>query len=1094
MALEEDTINECKLIVNPIIKVYSVNPMKKSFFLQFVAMLFFSINIFSQNPNNSFEAAKMRWHAKQIVPPSPDAAELGKYGNVPVSLYTGTPKIDIPFFELKGDFITVAVSLSYSATGFKPSEMASWVGSGWVLNAGGVITRTVKGNPDDDVNYYNVPGLLDPPNELAVIPYYNYVKDIQEVRKETQPDIYYYNFNGYSGKFIIRPDKTIAKSKKDLHKIVFGEDGFFSITDEKGVKYVFDQIEETTLLPQAVEGQPNYSFNYTSSWYLSKIISPNGHEIIEFEYHSSTIPQSGYENLQENKTENYTYGVKYTGAVGCPEVRKYQQNTSYIAQPPLTTITRKYLKRVSFTRNNVVISFVDFVSSQGERLDSDYLEDRHLTQLQLFSRDGAVDKQIKGFMLKYGYFSNDNNAITKKRLRLDSIQGFGGNIIDKMPPYVFSYNNDFILPERFTKAVDHWGFYNEAVNLSLVPNYAFPEEYVGTEYGLGMVFQGQNMGNGANREASFSGSAAAVLTKIQYPTGGYSAFSYELNTAKVNNDVKDIGGIRIKQIIDFSSDNEKALIKNYTYQLPDGTTSGQVGIWPIYHSKSQFNHLGVPTQIGEFTTCEQLEESHNYDLYTIAVSANAIFGLGSFQGSHIGYSQVTESMLDFRSNQPLGKTVYKYFIGPYMEHNDDARNGSLIEKVVYDNQNRVVEQDLMKYTWTWNFDIVAKVPKAKDYQTDRYNYCKVDSLQYEGYADWQTLPNYCTEVLRIPTRYYLETYSFMVQDLQLEEETKKSYDVVTDSSIAITKNMTYYTESRQLASISTKGSDDSTTITAFTYPLNYTGTTVYDTMISKNMVAPVIQTSISKNGVVISGQKNNYGFFNGGSLISESGVSRYNRVSAQYEPEYEINQYSASGKVQEYQKVNDLKESFIWGYHDSYPIAQITNAPYASVSYTSFEPDSKGNWVYTYEGNIVEEGVTGYKSFQLSSGNGIQRTGLNTATDYIISYWLKNGSGAVSLGGTALLTKGDWTLYQVQLSGVSDITITGTGVIDELRLYPKMAQMTTYTHAPLIGITSQCDPNNRITYYEYDAMGRLKLIRDQDRNILKSFEYKYANQ
>jgi len=40
--------------------------------------------------------AKSDFAAKQVIPTSPIAAELGKYGNVPVSLFTGTPNISIP--------------------------------------------------------------------------------------------------------------------------------------------------------------------------------------------------------------------------------------------------------------------------------------------------------------------------------------------------------------------------------------------------------------------------------------------------------------------------------------------------------------------------------------------------------------------------------------------------------------------------------------------------------------------------------------------------------------------------------------------------------------------------------------------------------------------------------------------------------------------------------------------------------------------------------------------------------------------------------------------------------------------------------------
>jgi YD repeat-containing protein len=89
------------------------------------------------------------------------------------------------------------------------------------------------------------------------------------------------------------------------------------------------------------------------------------------------------------------------------------------------------------------------------------------------------------------------------------------------------------------------------------------------------------------------------------------------------------------------------------------------------------------------------------------------------------------------------------------------------------------------------------------------------------------------------------------------------------------------------------------------------------------------------------------------------------------------------------------------------------------------------------------------------------------------------------------MTKKGWKLYQAEISNSSTITISGNGLIDEVRLYPAKAQMSTFTYEPLIGMTSKCDANNRIEYYEYDSFGRLKLIRDFDGNIIKSFNYQY---
>ena len=54
--------------------------------------------------------------------------------------------------------------------------------------------------------------------------------------------------------------------------------------------------------------------------------------------------------------------------------------------------------------------------------------------------------------------------------------------------------------------------------------------------------------------------------------------------------------------------------------------------------------------------------------------------------------------------------------------------------------------------------------------------------------------------------------------------------------------------------------------------------------------------------------------------------------------------------------------------------------------------------------------------------------------------------------------------------------------------------VTTYTHQPLIGVSSETDSRGKTLYYEYDAFKRLALIRDQDHNILKKICYNYAGQ
>jgi YD repeat-containing protein len=53
--------------------------------------------------------------------------------------------------------------------------------------------------------------------------------------------------------------------------------------------------------------------------------------------------------------------------------------------------------------------------------------------------------------------------------------------------------------------------------------------------------------------------------------------------------------------------------------------------------------------------------------------------------------------------------------------------------------------------------------------------------------------------------------------------------------------------------------------------------------------------------------------------------------------------------------------------------------------------------------------------------------------------------------------------------------------------------ITTYTYKPLVGITSQTDPNGKTTYYGYDDFGRLKNVKDDEGKLLKNYQYHYIN-
>src|ERR1700743_3187668 len=193
---------------------------------------------------------------------SPTAAALGKFGDIPVGYHTGTPDISIPLYTIKAGKLSLPIGLSYHASGLKVQEQAGWVGAGWALNAGGVITRTVVGEPDDrgynnahvtngyytDYGYNNYLFTPDPGGQIGVT-YDGMVADdagFMRGLKDGEPDLFFFNFGGYTGKFYFNDDRTpIFVPEKDfrVQPFVVSGQGFtgFIITTPDGVRYFFGQ-------------------------------------------------------------------------------------------------------------------------------------------------------------------------------------------------------------------------------------------------------------------------------------------------------------------------------------------------------------------------------------------------------------------------------------------------------------------------------------------------------------------------------------------------------------------------------------------------------------------------------------------------------------------------------------------------------------------------------------------------------------------------------------------------------------------------------------------------------------------------------------
>lgn len=204
--------------------------------------------------------------------------------------------------------------------------------------------------------------------------------------------------------------------------------------------------------------------------------------------------------------------------------------------------------------------------------------------------------------------------------------------------------------------------------------------------------------------------------------------------------------------------------------------------------------------------------------------------------------------------------------------------------------------------------------------------------------------------------------------------------------------------------------------------------------------------------------------------------------------------YDAAGLLVSMRDEGGRTVSNIYDYNNKYIVATVINAVPSidKPAYTSFETTSLGGWALsggsaTYS---TASAVTGARSFELFGKS--LTANLNTAKLNQLSFW---ATAPVSVSAGATLVKSapainGFTYYEYSIAaGTSSVTVSGYAYIDELRLHPQTARMTTVTYDPLFGKTAEADVNNRITYYEYDELGRMRFIKDDYRNVLKMYEY-----
>ncbi|MEO6328321.1 MAG: DUF5977 domain-containing protein, partial [Ginsengibacter sp.] len=1141
-------------------------------------LLEISTNAFTQSqPIDYSQQLKM----PNVLPASPDAAALRKFGNIPVSYSTGVPEISIPIYTIKCATLNWPVSLSYHAAGIKVDEIASSAGLGWSLIAPGVITRSVSGLADETSS--GEPVYSNSTNYYTTNP--DYLIDVVNGYKDSEFDIFNFNFNGKSGKFIIKQDGGIFQIPNSDLKITYTANlSSFTITDEGGITYLFDQKERTTSQTYPVS---TYTDNI-SAWYLSKVEMPDKNNTVQFTYGFA-----GY-STQLFNSSSQAIGSKYYQVPGAG-VGITQVNTrSYTTNSTTTGVLK--LTAISFPNGALVCSY-DAAARADIGAGSNVTN--KLSAITVNQVINSIPIQIKKLSLFQSYFiyhpGQGQNTPNDYRLRLDSLYEFGISTATYPQKYRFEYNAAPMVPQG-NFGQDKWGFNNgQWQNPSLLQSQSvyFNSEYHNANYNIG----------DANRDVDTNQMKACMLTAINWPTGGKTAFTYEAHvyndwqTALTSSEyethvfgdqnpqvssttfiypqptvdempraivtmskynfagVYDPSYVTIKDLTtgvevyrqnqmsptqDISSDAAIALIGGHSYELkayvftnisnyqltaaikvkwsnslnqPDIKKGGGLRIKEIKNYTGNGKLAGTETYIYDtavtLNTCNIINRTYSEITYRLgSIPAGFIFCSFNFSpvcrvyhsgpvypvstamGSPMLYRKVQKITTDSLTGAINGKTEYSYDIS-FDQWDGGTGSFKMIPFISNDWKNGFLTSEANYKYSNANYSLVKKTEnKYSEYKAAQLTALRIEaSYVFEGCRTVSPV----SEAAANDAVYH--PYYYRTGSKKLTESIETLYDDNQNQIVTHTYN-DYLSDKYDFATkftvIDSKGSYDSVT---FKRPSDFSAPgNVYEKMEQSNIIAPVIEQKSYNGPTLLNTVKNNYRawYFN---VIAPDSIQA-SVLNNPLETRLKYFAYDGYNNLLSVSKSKDAITSYIWGYNNAYPVAEAINADNNSIAYTSFETSDAGGWTgITTPGYTINGSMTGQKAL---TQNGFSFSKyLITAGTYIVSYWSKNGAYWVNgTTGASLRIINGWTLYEhkVAISSFQNITISGSGSIDELRLYPLGAQMKTYTYEPLIGVSSQCDINNNITYYNYDNLSRLAFIRDDNKNVLKRICYNYNGQ
>ncbi|QJD96116.1 RHS repeat protein [Mucilaginibacter robiniae] len=490
----------------------------KLYIITLALLLQFSNLIFAQQRPSSIN--------NFTLPKAPDIATLLKFAETPVSYFNGTANIEVPLYEIKTGDLSFPISINYNTSGIKVAEEAGWIGLGWNISTVGAVQETPFSTFENKEKFDIVPPSFtgQPTPQTVLTNVVNrgtlfsdsqgecHLYNIQAASANYEPDLYTMSANGISEKFFI-PNGSINKQMvsvngQNIRFTANGEHNFTAIMPD-GTQYIFRDVA-VTQTPGLSTTAPNTTFQY--SVYLSQIISPAG-RTISFKY-SPAI------NTFSQQTRSQTWAVD-----------TYNQFFPNDFLNASSSIQNLYLSEINFDNGHIVFNSSEREDMAGRKLD----------QIAIY-KEGNVDP-IKLVKFGYTYFADpvgsygdytvdnlpsDNPSVAtadesyrQKRLKLLSVQ------IDNNPAYQFDYDST-PLPYKTSWAQDIWGYFNGNTIKSLLPNY---NDLAFTDYQPSLdIIEAAKKTTLGFRAADFNFTKAGILTRVTYPTGGYTEYKYEPHT------------------------------------------------------------------------------------------------------------------------------------------------------------------------------------------------------------------------------------------------------------------------------------------------------------------------------------------------------------------------------------------------------------------------------------------------------------------------------------------------------------------------------------------------------------------------------------